>query len=103
MKNFLKNHGLWVLFAAAVIAKKKGELATLKSVRTFLASIAAIVIMVLGYFIAGSILYGSIVTGATQIPGLVTEGIVGIVLFYIIAGALEASGVLKKLAAALYK
>lgn len=84
--------------AAAVIAKNKGQMATFKSVRTFLASIAAIAIMVLGYFIAGSILYGSIVTGATQIPGLVTEGIVGIILFYVIAAALEASGVMKKLA-----
>ena len=84
--------------AAAVVAKKKGEMATFKSVRAFLAVLAAIVIMVVGYFIAGSILYGSIATGATQIPGLVTEGIVGIILFYVIAAALEASGVMKKLA-----
>lgn len=84
--------------AAAVIAKKKGELATFRSLRTFLAVLAAIVIMVAGYFIAGSILYGSIATGATQIPGLAAEGIVGIILFYIIAAALEAAGVMKKLA-----
>lgn len=89
-----ESHGL----AAAVIAKKKGELATFKSLRTFLAVLAAIVIMVAGYFIAGSILYGSIATGATQIPGLAAEGIVGIILFYIIAAALEAAGVMKKLA-----
>ena len=85
--------------AAAVIAKKKGEPATFKSVRTFLAALVAIVIMVVGYFIGGSILYGSIVTGATQIPGLVAEGIVGIILFYVIAAALESTGVTKKLAA----
>lgn len=85
--------------AAAVIAKKKGDLATFKSLRTFLAVLAAIVIMVVGYFIGGSILYGSVVTGATQIPGLVAEGVVGIVLFYVIAAALEAAGVMKKLAA----
>jgi uncharacterized membrane protein len=65
--------------------------------RTFIAVIVGIVIMVLGYFIGGSILYGSVITGATQIPGLATEGVVGILLFYVIGGALEAAGVTKKL------
>lgn len=82
-------------FAAAVIAKKRGEKATVKSLRTFLAVLTAIVIMVAGYFVGGSILYGSVITGATQIPGLVAEGVVGIVLFYVIAAALEASGALR--------
>lgn len=84
--------------AAALIAKKRGEPATYKSLRTFLAVLAAIAIMVAGYFVGGSILYGSVLTGATQIPGLAAEGVVGIVLFYVIAAALEASGVLKRLA-----
>ena len=81
--------------AAALIAKKRGENATVRSVRTFLAVLAAILIMVVGYFAAGSVLYGSVVTGATQIPGLAAEGVVGIVLFYVIAAALEGTGVLK--------
>lgn len=63
-----------------------------RSLRTFLAVLAAILIMVAGYFVAGSILYGSVLTGATQIPGLVIEGVVGIVLFYVIAAALERAG-----------
>lgn len=82
-------------FAAAVIAKKRGQTAKIRSVRTFLAVLSAIVIMVAGYFIGGSILYGSVITGATQIPGLVAEGVVGIVLFYVIAAALEGAGVMK--------
>ena len=60
-------------------------------IRTAAASIVGIIIMVVGYFIGGSILYGSIYTGATQIPGLVMEGIVGIVLFYVIGSALQAA------------
>lgn len=48
--------------------------------------------MVLGYFIAGSIIYGNIVTGAAQIPGLISEAIVGIVLFYLLAFALQKTG-----------
>lgn len=84
-------------YAAAKIAKGKGETASIRSIRTFLAVLAAIFIMVAGYFIAGSILYGSIITGAAQIPGLVAEGIVGIILFYVIGAALEAAGVIKRL------
>lgn len=82
--------------AASLIAKKRGQQATVRSLRTFLAVLAAILIMVAGYFVAGSILYGSVLTGATQIPGLVIEGVVGIVLFYVIAAALERAGVMKK-------
>ena len=83
--------------AVALIAKKRGQQPTLKSLRPLLAVIVGIVIMILGYFIAGSILYGSIAVGATQIPGLALEGVIGIVLFYVIAGALEAAGITKKL------
>lgn len=82
-------------FAVSVVAKKRGNRATVRSLRTFLAVVTGIAIMVAGYFVAGSILYGSIITGATQIPGLVAEGIVGIILFYVIAAALESTGVLK--------
>ena len=39
-------------------------------------------------------------TGATQIPGLTAEGVVGIILFYVIAAALEAAGLTKKFTAA---
>ena len=72
----------------------------IKSIMGFVvAVIAGIVVMVVGYFIGGSILYGSVITGATQIPGLSAEGVVGIILFYVIAAALEAAGLTKKLAA----
>lgn len=81
----------------ALIAKRKGQPPHLKALRTLLAVAVGIVIMILGYFIAGSILYGSIVVGAAQIPGLTLEGVVGIVLFYVIAGALEATGLAKKM------
>lgn len=80
----------------SLIAKKQGEVAKVHSLRTFIAVLVGIVTMVMGYFIGGSILYGSFITGAAQIPGLTTEGVVGIVLFYVIAAALEAAGLSKK-------
>ena len=36
--------------------------------------------------------------GAAQIPGLVSEAIVGIVLFYLFAFSLEKTGVLRSIA-----
>ena len=83
-------------YAAAVIAKKKGETATVKSRRTGLAVVVAILIMILGYTVAGAIMYGSVITGLSQIPGLTIEGVVGIVLFYVLAAALEKAGVIRR-------
>lgn len=78
-------------FSAGAISHSKAGRAKTASIRTLLASVTAVIIMIGGYFIGGSILYGSIITGAAQIPGLAFEGIVGIILFYVIGLALEAA------------
>lgn len=80
----------------SLLAKKRGEAPRLGSFRIFLAVFLGIAIMVLGYFVGGSVLYGSVITGGAQIPGLAAEGVVGILLFYVIAAALEAAGLTKK-------
>lgn len=99
MADLLSGYTQWVLptliikgimgFAIGWIACGKGRTMRMKSIYTFLASLAGIFIMVFGYFVGGSILYGSIYTGAAQIPGLTFEGIVGMVIFYAIGFALE--------------
>ncbi len=61
----------------------------MRSPRMLLASVAGIAIMVFGYFIAGSILNGSVYTGLLQVPGLTLEGVLGIVIFYAAGFALE--------------
>lgn len=76
-------------FAIGKIANPTGELFQLYSARTFLASVVGIAIMVAGYVIGGTILSGSIAAGLAQIPGLVSEGIVGIILFYIMGTAFD--------------
>lgn len=58
------------------------------SLRSIFAVIVGILIMILGYTIAGSLLYASLYTGLTQLPGLCTEGIFGIVGFFLIAPSL---------------
>lgn len=76
-------------YAACKVMHKEAEDSPMFSVRTIAGSVTAIVIMVVGYFIAGSILYGSVYTGAAQIPGLSLEGVCGIVGFYCIGLAME--------------
>lgn len=68
--------------------KKRAKVLSLK---TAVAVFIGCVIMVFGYFAAGSIIYGNVMTGAAQIPGLVSEDIVGIILFYLVAFAIEKS------------
>lgn len=101
MADMLTGYPQWIIptliikgimgFAIGYIANRTGRTINIFTIRTAAASVIGILIMVIGYFIGGSILYGSIYTGATQIPGLAMEGIVGIVLFYILASALQAA------------
>lgn len=83
--------------AVGLVAGKRKTLSPVRSGRAFLGTLLGIVIMVLGYFAAGSVIYGSVVTGAAQIPGLALEGLAGMVLFYVIGGALEAAGIMKRI------
>ena len=57
--------------------------------RTFLGAAAGIVIMIAGYQFAGCFLYGGMAAGFAQIPGLTTEGVIGLLLFYVIGFAFE--------------
>ena len=84
-------------FAIGAIAYKKGSNLHMISVRTFLGSVAGIVIMIFGYFAAGAIMNGSIYTGWTQVPGLTLEGVIGMVIFYAIGLVLEKANVVKVL------
>lgn len=76
-------------FAASKIAHSGKQPVSIRSARTLLASITAILIMIAGYTVAGTILYGNVITGLAQIPGLTLEGIIGIIGFYAIGYALE--------------
>ena len=73
----------------AMIAYREGEEIRMMRVRTFLGTAAGIVVMIVGYTLAGCFLYGGVAAGFAQIPGLTTEGVVGLVLFYVIGFAFE--------------
>lgn len=77
-----------------IACDKEGK-AKLLSVKTAVALLVGTVVMVFGYFLSGAIMEGNIAAGAAQIPGLVGEDIVGIILFYILGIALEKAGAYK--------
>ena len=99
MADLLGGYGEWILptllikslmgFVIGFIACPQGTMAKIHSVRMAVACIFGIAIMVMGYFLAGSVLYGSLALGIAQIPGLLGEGIIGIVLFYVLGTAFE--------------
>lgn len=100
LADFLSGYPQWILptwiikgimgLVIGLIAENDGRI-RMKGIRTALSAAAGTAIMIAGYFIAGIILYGSVYTSSTQLPGLTAEGIVGILLFYIIGSALCAA------------
>lgn len=79
-------------FAAGALARDKKGLIRMGSVRTLAGSVTGILIMITGYTLAGSFLYGSLAAGLAQVPGLVLEGILGLILFYAAGFAFVAAG-----------
>ncbi|NLL93107.1 MAG: ECF transporter S component [Clostridiales bacterium] len=72
-------------FVVASIAPRRFNI---KSIRTLIAVVIGTFEMVAGYFIAGIVLMESIGASATQIPGLIIEDVVGIIVFYFVGFAL---------------
>lgn len=99
LADLLGGFGQWILptlvikglmgFAVGRIAHPDGTGFRLTSVRSFLAAVVGTAIMVAGYTLFGALLSGSLAAGLAQIPGLVGEGIVGIIVFYISGAALR--------------
>ena len=75
--------GIMGLVIAMIAYREDGEIRMMR-LRTFLGAAAGIVIM-----IAGCFLYGGMAAGFAQIPGLTTEGVIGLLLFYVIGFAFE--------------
>lgn len=105
MADILSGFGHWALptliikgimgLLIGLIAQNKNCTIKLGTPRTFLACLAGLAEMIIGYTIAGAIMSGNIITGILAIPGYIGEGVIGILLFYIAGSALNASGILK--------
>ena len=85
LSDLLTGYAQWIIptliikgimgFVIGYIANRTGLTVNMFKIRTAAASIVGIIIMVVGYFIGGSILYGSIYTGATQIRALLWKAL----------------------------
>ena len=73
---------------AAVIGKKHNKF-KLYSVRTVLAVVLSMTVMVFGYTLSGAFLYGGLAAGLASTPLLVGEGVVNMVAFFILGSALN--------------
>jgi len=76
-------------YTIARTAKQDGKQVKAGSIRTLIATILGIMIMITGYTLFGALLYGSLAAGIAQIPGLSIEGVLGIVLFYLLGISFE--------------
>lgn len=107
LADLLTGYTQWVLptlliksimgFAIGYLAWGKEKKLHMASVRTLIASIAGVAVMIAGYTIAGAVMNGSIYTGLLQVPGLTLEGIIGMAIFYVIGFVLERANVFRLL------
>ena len=107
LADLLTGYTQWVLptlliksimgFAIGYLAWGKEKKLHMASVRTLLASVAGVAVMIAGYTIAGAVMNGSIYTGLLQVPGLTLEGIIGMAIFYVIGFVLERANVFRLL------
>ncbi|MBQ1274829.1 MAG: ECF transporter S component [Cellulosilyticum sp.] len=104
MADLLSGYPQWIIptliikglmgYTVARISKKDKKRAGIISIRMFLATASGILIMIMGYTLFGMLLYGSVASGLAQIPGLSLEGVLGMVLFYMIGFVLEKSKII---------
>lgn len=103
LADLLSGFAIWIIptliikmimgFMIGMIAQKKDGSFKMISIKVLLAAVLSNVWMVIGYTLSGAIIYGSLATGLTSSPGLIFEGVVNIILFYIIGFILEKSKV----------
>lgn len=82
-----------ILFAFIIVLRKNPT--KIISVRVILGAILLNVWAVIGYVVAGAILYGSIAAGLGSGFGLIVEAGVNIVIFFVVGVILEKAGISK--------
>ncbi len=89
MADLLTGYSQWVLptlitiglmgLSVGILAHRTRNFFAFHKLCVKIAPVVGIFIMIIGYFIGGSILYGSFYVGATQLPALIAEAVIGIV------------------------
>lgn len=97
LADFVGGFALWIgptllikylMAMTFVLLMEKGS-NWLRAPRTFVALLAACLVMAAGYTLFGALLYDSLAAGLSSAPGLILEGIVNIVAFYMAVAVLK--------------
>lgn len=78
-----------IALAVGLIGNRKGQSLKLGSFRTFLAVFSGGLMHVVGYVIAGAVLYGGLAAGISSAPALAMEAAVNIMVFYLLGNLLH--------------
>ena len=97
LADFLGGFALWIgptllikyLMAITFVLLLDKSNDWLKAMRTFVALVAACLVMAAGYMLFGALLYDSFAAGLSSAPGLLLEGGVNIAAFYLAAMVLK--------------
>lgn len=99
LADILSGYAHWALFTLiikALMGYVAGSVSNYRyskskffSLNTSIASILTIVTMVVGYLIGGTILKGNFMTALTSVPANITQGFMGMALFFVIGKAFD--------------
>lgn len=99
LADILTGYAHWALFTLIIkalmgyvaggLSNYRHEKSKFLSINTTFASIATIVVMVVGYLIGGTILKGSFATALTSVPSNIIQGGMGMALFIVIGKAFD--------------
>ncbi len=92
----------WTFIIKSIMGLIVGVLAyyeqgKLFNVRNILAMVAGTIILVFGYFLVSSQMQGGVAAAITGIPGNIMQGIVGMILFYLIGYPLDKVNIKNKI------
>ncbi|SHI36562.1 ECF transporter S component [Parasporobacterium paucivorans] len=105
LADFLTGYAIWIIptliiksimgFVIGSLSNKNNHPKKVASAGLLAGAVISNAWMVVGYTFSGAILYGSLAAGLASTPGLILEGVVNIVAFYILAFILEKSSFIK--------
>lgn len=84
-----------IAFIACKIFKLGNKTKSVYSKSTLAGAILSMIFMVAAYTIVGAVLYGSIAAGLSSTLGLAAEGVVNIIVFYVLGTILDKAGIRK--------
>lgn len=104
LADIMTGYPMWAVFTliikaviALLAAYITGKSEKKNKIRMFIGAVVSMVFMAAAYTLSGMLLYGSVASGLASAPGLIAEGVVNIVVFYILYYTLGRTGFSRRL------